>query len=113
MAVKRLSIFEFAGGDAAYRALGVEDEVEIGVGTCVDRGSLGETRIGRGSKLDNLIQVGHGLAAKPDAAAVASYVKQAEATKSWADWPTICSEDGRPTVARMGRDSQGPRRSRS
>jgi UDP-3-O-[3-hydroxymyristoyl] glucosamine N-acyltransferase len=39
----------------------VEDEVEIGAGTCVDRGSLGETRIGRGSKLDNLVQVGHNV----------------------------------------------------
>src|SRR6202162_2069034 len=39
----------------------IEDEVEIGVGTCVDRGSLGETGIGRGSKLDNLIQVGHNV----------------------------------------------------
>jgi UDP-3-O-[3-hydroxymyristoyl] glucosamine N-acyltransferase len=37
----------------------IEDDVEIGAGTCVDRGTLGETRIGRGSKLDNLIQVGH------------------------------------------------------
>jgi UDP-3-O-[3-hydroxymyristoyl] glucosamine N-acyltransferase len=37
----------------------IEDNVEIGAGTCVDRGTLGETRIGRGTKLDNLIQVGH------------------------------------------------------
>jgi UDP-3-O-[3-hydroxymyristoyl] glucosamine N-acyltransferase len=37
----------------------VEDDVEVGAGTCIDRGTLGETRIGRGSKLDNLIQVGH------------------------------------------------------
>ncbi|MBV8379129.1 MAG: UDP-3-O-(3-hydroxymyristoyl)glucosamine N-acyltransferase [Verrucomicrobia bacterium] len=37
----------------------IEDDVEIGAGTCVDRGTLGETRIGHGSKLDNLIQVGH------------------------------------------------------
>ena len=35
-----------------------------------------------GLLMGNLIQVGHGLAAKPDAAAVASYVKQAEAQKS-------------------------------
>src|SRR3977135_1052944 len=35
-----------------------------------------------GMVMGNLIQVGHGLAAKPDAAAVASYVKQAEAQKS-------------------------------
>jgi UDP-3-O-[3-hydroxymyristoyl] glucosamine N-acyltransferase len=37
----------------------IEDDVEIGAGTCVDRGTMGETRIGQGSKLDNLIQVGH------------------------------------------------------
>jgi len=37
----------------------IEDHVEIGAGTCVDRGTLGETRIGSGTKLDNLIQVGH------------------------------------------------------
>ncbi len=37
----------------------LEDEVEVGANTCVDRAGLGETRIGRGSKLDNLVQVGH------------------------------------------------------
>ena len=37
----------------------IEDYVEIGASTCIDRGTLGETRIGSGSKLDNLIQVGH------------------------------------------------------
>ena len=39
----------------------IEDDVEIGAGTCIDRGTLGETRIGRGSKLDNLVQVGHNV----------------------------------------------------
>ncbi len=39
----------------------IEDDVEIGSSTCVDRGTMGETRIGRGSKLDNLIQVGHNV----------------------------------------------------
>ncbi len=37
----------------------VEDDVEIGAHTCVDRAALGRTRIGKGSKLDNLIHVGH------------------------------------------------------
>jgi UDP-3-O-[3-hydroxymyristoyl] glucosamine N-acyltransferase len=37
----------------------VEDDVEIGANTSVDRGSLGDTRIGRGAKLDNLVQVAH------------------------------------------------------
>jgi len=39
----------------------IEDEVEIGAGTCIDRGTLGETRVGRGSKLDNLVQVAHNV----------------------------------------------------
>ncbi len=37
----------------------IGDDVEIGAGTCVDRGKFGSTRIGDGSKLDNLVQVGH------------------------------------------------------
>jgi UDP-3-O-[3-hydroxymyristoyl] glucosamine N-acyltransferase len=39
----------------------IEDHVEIGACTCIDRGTLGETRIGRGSKLDNLIQIAHNV----------------------------------------------------
>jgi len=38
----------------------IEDNVEIQANACVDRASVGETRIGRGSKIDNLAQVGHG-----------------------------------------------------
>lgn len=37
----------------------IEDDVEIGAHTTVDRAALGRTRIGRGSKLDNLVHVGH------------------------------------------------------
>jgi UDP-3-O-[3-hydroxymyristoyl] glucosamine N-acyltransferase len=39
----------------------IEDDVEIGAGSCIDRGTLGETRVGKGSKLDNLVQVGHNV----------------------------------------------------
>jgi UDP-3-O-[3-hydroxymyristoyl] glucosamine N-acyltransferase len=39
----------------------IEDDVEIGANSCVDRGALGETRIGRGTKLDNLVQVAHNV----------------------------------------------------
>lgn len=39
----------------------IEDDVEIGANTCVDRGSLGETRIGAGTKIDNLVQVAHNV----------------------------------------------------
>ena len=39
----------------------IEDDVEIGAGSCVDRAALGETVIGEGTKIDNLVQVGHGV----------------------------------------------------
>lgn len=39
----------------------VEDDVEIGANACVDRATLGETVIGRGSKLDNLVQIAHNV----------------------------------------------------
>jgi UDP-3-O-[3-hydroxymyristoyl] glucosamine N-acyltransferase len=38
----------------------LEDGVEIQANACIDRASVGQTRIGRGVKVDNLVQVGHG-----------------------------------------------------
>lgn len=38
----------------------IEDNVEIQANSCIDRASVGETRIRRGVKIDNLVQVGHG-----------------------------------------------------
>jgi UDP-3-O-[3-hydroxymyristoyl] glucosamine N-acyltransferase len=39
----------------------LEDGVEVGCGSAIDRPSVGETRIGAGSKLDNLVHIGHGV----------------------------------------------------
>ena len=39
----------------------VEDDVEIQASSCIDRAAVGETRIKRGSKIDNLVQVGHAV----------------------------------------------------
>jgi UDP-3-O-[3-hydroxymyristoyl] glucosamine N-acyltransferase len=39
----------------------IQDQVEIGAGTTIDRGALGDTVIGEGSKLDNLVQIGHNV----------------------------------------------------
>jgi UDP-3-O-[3-hydroxymyristoyl] glucosamine N-acyltransferase len=39
----------------------IEDDVEIGAGTTIDRAALGETVIGEGTKIDNLVQVGHNV----------------------------------------------------
>ena len=60
--------FGFAkDGDGRYHKIAqlgtvvIEDDVEIGALTAIDRAALKETRIGRGSKLDNLVQVGHSV----------------------------------------------------
>jgi len=39
--------------------LEIEDDVEIGANTTIDRGALDATRIGRGTKIDNLVHIGH------------------------------------------------------
>ena len=40
----------------------VEDDVEIGANATIDRPAVGETRIGAGTKIDNLVQIAHGVA---------------------------------------------------
>ncbi|NLA06226.1 MAG: UDP-3-O-(3-hydroxymyristoyl)glucosamine N-acyltransferase [Firmicutes bacterium] len=39
----------------------VEDDVEIGANTCIDRATMGATIIGKGTKIDNLVQIGHNV----------------------------------------------------
>jgi UDP-3-O-[3-hydroxymyristoyl] glucosamine N-acyltransferase len=57
--------FGFVRGDMSYHkfpqigAVVIEDEVELGANTTVDRAALGVTRIGKGTKLDNMVHVGH------------------------------------------------------
>jgi UDP-3-O-[3-hydroxymyristoyl] glucosamine N-acyltransferase len=43
----------------------VEDDVEIGANSCVDRATLGVTRVCRGAKIDNLVQVAHNVVVGP------------------------------------------------
>lgn len=43
----------------------IEDDVEIGANTCIDRGKVGPTTIGAGCKIDNLVQVGHNVEIGP------------------------------------------------
>lgn len=45
----------------------IEDNVEIGAGTCIDCASVGETRIKSGAKIDNLVQIGHSCTIEEDA----------------------------------------------
>jgi UDP-3-O-[3-hydroxymyristoyl] glucosamine N-acyltransferase len=59
--------FGFAPSEKGFRKIPqigiveIDDDVEIGANTTIDRAALGVTRIGRGTKLDNLIQVGHNV----------------------------------------------------
>lgn len=58
----------------------VEDDVEIGANACVDRATLGTTRIGRGAKIDNLVQIAHNVEVGP-LSILASQVGIAGSTK--------------------------------
>jgi UDP-3-O-[3-hydroxymyristoyl] glucosamine N-acyltransferase len=57
--------FGFVGGPAGHfkiPQLGrviIQDDVEIGANVAIDRGALGDTVIGEGTKIDNLVQIGH------------------------------------------------------
>lgn len=57
--------FGYVRGDMGYHkfpqigTVVIEDDVEIGANTTIDRGALGRTRVGRGTKLDNMVHVGH------------------------------------------------------
>ncbi len=42
-------------------AVTIADDVEVGANTTIDRGTMRDTRIGRGTKIDNLVQVGHNV----------------------------------------------------
>jgi UDP-3-O-[3-hydroxymyristoyl] glucosamine N-acyltransferase len=49
----------------------IEDDVEVGANACLDRAAMGETRIGRGTKIDNMVQVGHNVKIGADSIIVA------------------------------------------
>ncbi len=59
--------FGFAGGRKGITKLPqtgrviIGDDVEIGAGTCIDRGAGHDTKIGSGSKIDNLVQIAHNV----------------------------------------------------
>ena len=47
-------------------AVDIADDVEIGANSCIDRGTIRNTTIGRGTKLDNLVHIGHNVAVGED-----------------------------------------------
>ncbi|GHS85377.1 UDP-3-O-acylglucosamine N-acyltransferase [Bacteroidia bacterium] len=78
--------FGFAPNDGTYSKIAqignvvIEDDVEIGANTCVDRATMGSTVIKRGVKLDNLIQIGHNVVVGEDTV-MASQVGVSGSTK--------------------------------
>ena len=50
----------------------IESDVEIGSNTCIDRGAIGETRIGRASKIDNLVHIAHNCVLEPNSLIIAN-----------------------------------------
>ena len=69
--------FGFATADGLHHKIPqigivrIEDDVEIGAGSTIDRAALGETVIGAGTKIDNLVQIGHNVKIGPGCLIVA------------------------------------------
>ncbi len=67
--------YHFAGGRHVkipqIGTVEIEDDVEIGAGTCIDRAKFGATRIGQGVKIDNHVQIAHNVVIGPHSVIVA------------------------------------------
>lgn len=57
-----------------YGGVIIEDHVEIGCNTCVDRGTIDDTFIGRNAKIDNLVHIAHNVRIKENACVVAGAI---------------------------------------
>ena len=90
--------FGYRVADGGYRLsaqLGwveIGDDVEIGAGTTIDRGTYGPTSIGRGTKIDNLVQIAHNCRIGPDNM-ICSQVGVAGST-STGEWVVMAGQCG-------------------
>jgi UDP-3-O-[3-hydroxymyristoyl] glucosamine N-acyltransferase len=85
-------------------AVVIEDDVEIGAQSAVDRPAVGETRIGRGTKIDNLVQIAHGVKIGRDAL-LAAQVGIAGST-TLGDGVVMAGQSGAAGHLRLGRKVQ-------
>ena len=76
-------------------AVAVGDDVEIQSNSCIDRASVGGTRIGRGVKIDNLVQVGHGSQIGEDSLLASQVAEESVA-------------DGRPEIVTLVSKVENP-----
>ncbi len=74
----------------------IEDDVEIGANTCVDSGTLSNTTIGKGTKIDNLVHIAHNVVIGKDCAIIALAMIGGGAKICDGAWvaPTACVRDG-------------------
>jgi len=74
----------------------IEDDVEIGANTCIDRGTLSDTVIGRGTKIDNLVHVAHNVKIGKHCAIIALAMVGGGAQIGDGAWvaPTACLRNG-------------------
>jgi UDP-3-O-[3-hydroxymyristoyl] glucosamine N-acyltransferase len=81
----------------------IEDDVEIGACSCVDRATLHETRIARGTKIDNLVQIAHNVQVGRKCVIVSMAGVAGSATIG--DRVVIAAQAGIPDHAKIGDDS--------
>ncbi len=82
----------------------IEDDVEVGANTAIDRGRFGATRIGRGTKIDNLVQLGHNCVVGENAM-ICAQVGTAGTTEIGA-WVVIGGQAGLGGHLKVGDGSQ-------
>ena len=80
----------------------IEDEVEIGANTCIDRGTLGDTVLQRGARIDNLVHIAHNVVVGRHAAVIAHAMIGGSTTIGEGAWisPSACVRDGLSIGAR-------------
>ncbi len=86
----------------------IEDDVEIGANTCIDRGTLGDTTIGKGTKIDNLCHIAHNVEIGKHSAIIALTLIGGSTKIGDYSWvaPCACVRDGlrigKNTILGMG-----------
>ena len=74
----------------------IGDDVEIGANTCIDRGTLGDTIVQRGAKIDNLVHIAHNVDVGEDAVVIAQSLVGGSSVIGARAWiaPCACIRDG-------------------
>ena len=69
----------------------IEDDAEIGANTCIDRGTLGDTVVGKGAKIDNLVHIAHNVVIGENSAVIAHAMIGGSAIVGARSWIAPCA----------------------